>query len=423
MAVINVQFPEKLQFLFEPHRYKIAYGGRSGTKSWGFARALLLLGAQRSIRVACCREIQKSIDDSVHELLKNQIEALGLSSKYKVLNTEIVGRNGTRFSFHGLKFNPDNIKSLEGADYCWIEEAQAVTNTSWNKLIPTIRKPRSEIWISFNPELEEDPTYQRFVVKPPTGAKVVYITYHDNPFLSKESLQDIQDAERGDPDEFQNIWEGRCKKQLEGAVFGSQLRQAEDRIMSVPYTPTLPVSTFWDLGFGDATAIWFVQKVGFEWRVIDYLEDNQKTLAHYIQQLQAKGYVYDTDWLPHDAKHKTLAGAGQSLESQAIKLGRKVRIIPQTELVTQIDRARTIFPTCYFDREKCSDGLHALRHYKYKVDPETKQFSKEPLHDWASHGASAFMGFAISAQDKPLSKPKRMGDPSFGGNEAGWMGS
>lgn len=425
---VSAQFPEKLQFLFNKNRWKILYGGRAATKSWGVARALLILGTQKEMRIVCCREIQKSIDESVHQLLDDQIKALGLQAFYSVQKNVIKGINGTEFTFHGLKFNIDNIKSLEGADICWVEEAQIVSAGSWKKLVPTVRKPGSEIWITFNPELEEDETYQRFVVKPPTNAIVVRLTYKDNPFLSEESKQDMADCLARSKEEFDNVWDGHCKSTVDGAVFGEELRKAtaEDRIMHVPYNPAKSVQTFWDLGFSDATAIWFVQKIGFEWRVIDYLEDSQKTLAWYITELQKKPYVYELDNLPHDAEHKTLGAAGKSLQSQAVALGRKVRIIPVTSLTTQINIARTIFSNCYFDIEKCADGIQALRHYQYKVDPDTKQFSKDPLHNWASHGASAFMGFAMMATDKPEHKKPRK-DVNYGTNRAkagtGWMGN
>jgi phage terminase large subunit len=423
-AEVTAQVPEKLEFLFKPARWKILHGGRAGAKSWGIARALLILGAERPLRVICCREIQKSIAESVHQLLDDQIGNLGLRAFYSVLLTEIRGRNGTTFTFHGLKHNVDNIKSLEGADIVWVEEARIVSVTSWNKLIPTIRKPGSEIWISFNPELEDDPTYQRFVVRPPTGAIVVKMDYKDNPFLSAESKQDIADTKSRSLDDYLHIYGGHCKTHLDGAVFASELRGAEARIMHVPYTPTKPVNTYWDLGFEDATAIWFVQRVGFEWRVIDYLESNQKTLGWFIQELQKKLYTYDIDHFPHDGKNKTLQGGGKSLEDQARALGRRVKVIPNTSLAAQINLARTIFANCYFDREKCADGLHALRNYVYEVDPDTNQFSKTPLHNWASHGASAFMGFAVSAQDNQR-KPKNQGNDvkSRTYSRNAWMGN
>ena len=151
LAEIEARFPPKLEFLFHPKRNKVAYGGRGGAKSWGFARALLIMAAQRPLRILCTREVQKSIKDSVHKLLSDQIEALGLGAVYQVLATEIRGINGSEFLFSGLADQTvESIKSFEGVDIVWLEEARAVTRRSLRILIPTIRKDGSEIWFSFN---------------------------------------------------------------------------------------------------------------------------------------------------------------------------------------------------------------------------------------------------------------------------------
>lgn len=421
---IKASFPSKLQPLFTPKRYKCIVGGRGKGASWGIARALIILAANKPLRVVCGREFQKSIDDSVHALLKSQIGLLGYDGFYDVQATEIRGRNGSLFTFHGLKHNINNIKSLEGADICWVAEAQSVSNNSWETLIPTIRKDDSEIWVDFNPNLEEDDTYQRFIVNPPTNCVVIRMSWRDNPWFNSILEQERLDLLARDPDKYENVWEGKCVKAVEGAIFAAQLSAAEERLTSVPYNASKPVSTFWDLGWSDSVAIWFVQKIGFEYRVIDYLESRQQTLAWYITELQKKPYVYDTDWLPHDAAHKTLAAGGKSLEQQARELGRKVSIIPILPIETQINTARTLFPNIWIDRARCADGIQSLRHYQYKVDPNTKTFSKEPLHNWASHGASAFMGFAVSASDKPQHKrEKNTINYNTIDNSAGWMGS
>ena len=170
--IANAEFPEKLSILFDKARYKVLYGGRGGAKSWGVARALLILGCKSTLRILCAREFQTSIKDSVHKLLSDQIYALGLESFYEITQNSIRGKNGSEFAFVGLKNNVANIKSFEGVDICWVEEAQTVSKTSWNVLIPTIRKEQSEIWVTFNPELESDETYQRFVISPPDHAIV-----------------------------------------------------------------------------------------------------------------------------------------------------------------------------------------------------------------------------------------------------------
>src|SRR6516162_6934474 len=163
--VSRAEFPPKLNFLFKPAPYKVAYGGRGGTKSWGFARALLIRGTQEKLRILCARETQKSIRDSVHQLLETQMKELGLESFYRVEKAAIYGTNGTVIIFAGLKHNVDNLKSMEAINICWVEEAQGVSKNSWDKLIPTLfRIPNCELWVSFNPDLESDNTYQRFVV-------------------------------------------------------------------------------------------------------------------------------------------------------------------------------------------------------------------------------------------------------------------
>lgn len=397
----QLEFPEALECLFKPARYKTLYGGRGGAKSWGIARALLLQGTTKPLRVLCAREMQTSITQSVHKLLKDQIAAMGLSGFYEVQNYVIKGMNGTEFTFHGLKHNIANIKSIEGVDVCWIEEAQTVSKSSWDTLIPTIRKDGSEIWISFNPSLEADETYQRFVVSPPTGAVVQKINWADNPWFPDVLRQEMEDLKAKDYDAYLNVWEGHCKQTLDGAIYANEVRAATTagRFTKVPYDPSKPVHTYWDLGRADKTAIWFVQMVGFEFRVIDYYENQGQALGHYLKELQSRPYVYGDCWLPHDANNELLASE-QTIAQQCRAFGFKVRVTPKTSVVNGINAARTVFATCWFDSEKCADGLQALRNYRYEVDPDTQQYSTNPLHDWASHGADAFRYFAVSLKEE-----------------------
>ena len=423
-----VRFPDKLRFLFDPHRYKVAYGGRGGAKSWGFARALLILGAQSPKRIVCAREIQKSIADSVHKLLCDQIKELGLAGVYAITQTAIRGKNGTEFSFHGLKHNVDSIKSLEGCDICWIEEAQNVSKSSWSTLIPTIRKDGSEIWVSFNPELEDDETYQRFVIRPPDSAKIVNINWSDNPWFPRVLHKELEDLKARSEADYLHVWEGRCRQALEGAIYAAELQRAaaESRITSVPYDPSKPVSTFWDLGSSDACAIWCAQVVGFEFRVIDFIQGRFAAASHYVKELQKRPYVWGTDWLPHDGAHTTQAAQAlpvneRTIEGQLKSLGRQVRVIPNRPgaVADGINAARTIFDRCWFDRDKCADGLQALRYYRYEVDGDTGKFSPRPLHDWASNPADAFRTLAVALVQEPSPvKARRQFEHH---REGGWM--
>lgn len=419
-AVARAEFPQKLACLFEKSRYKVLWGGRGGAKSWGVARALLILGAKSPMRILCAREFQASIKDSVHKLLSDQIISLGLEGFYEITQASIRGQNGTEFFFSGLKNNITNIKSFEGVDVCWVEEAQTVSKTSWNILIPTIRKENSEIWITFNPELESDETYQRFIVSPPENAIIQKINWYDNPWFP-DTLRFEKDALKNrDPEAYNTVWEGLCRQTVDGAVFANEMKMAEleNRLTRVPYDSIKPVHAVFDLGWADNTAIWFLQFIGMEIRLIRYLEDNQKTISHYLAEMQKFGYIYDTLWLPHDAENKTLAGNGRSIEEIVRSAGFKVQIIPKTPVADSINAARTIFSKCFFDRENCHEGLQCLRHYRYDVDPDTKMFSKTPVHDQYSHGADAFRYIGLMVNEPKKAKPQK---PTYT-LPASWMG-
>ena len=419
-AVSQVDFPIKLQMLFDPCRYKVLYGGRGGAKSWGVARALLVIGVKKPTRVLCAREFQNSIGQSVHKLLSDQIIALKLESFYEITQNSIRGKNGTEFAFVGLKNNVTNIKSFEGVDLCWVEEAQSVSKTSWNILIPTIRKEKSEIWVTFNPELESDETYQRFVVSPPENCKVAKINWSDNPWFP-DTLKLEKDALFSrDREAYNTVWEGLCRQTVDGAIFAKELTMAEldGRICNVPYDPIKPCHVVFDLGWADSTAYWVVQFIAQEVRLIRYHEDNQQTIAHYLGKIQSYGYVIDTIWLPHDAGNKTLASHGKSIEEVVRAANFNTRVIERTPIVDSINAARMMFNKCWFDRNNTHEGLQCLRHYRYDVDPDTKQFSQKPLHDNYSHGADAFRYIGLMVNE-PRKAPKQKSTYNL---PSSWMG-
>lgn len=406
---IQAEFPEKMHGLFEPRRYKVYYGGRGGAKSWSIARALVIKGANEPLCVLCCREFQKSIKDSVHRLLKSQIENLGLDAFYDIKESWIKGKpgttaEGTEFLFEGLHHNVRNIKSLEGADIVWVEEAHMVSKSTWATLIPTIRKAGSEIWISFNPELKEDETYQRFVVNPPSDAVVQKVLWSDNPWFPDVLYREMMDLKERDYDSYLNVWEGHCREILEGAVFADQIRSATQggRICRVPYDPLYPVDTYWDLGFADFTSIWFVQPLAMEFRIIDFYQNHLKDIQHYLSEIQARKYVHRIAYLPHDADHATLAAGGRTIKQQVKAAGFDARVVPRMPSESfGINAARAAFPMCYFDERNCADGLHALRHYRYDYDNDTGKYSEKPVHDWSSHASKAFMQLGLSVRVEP----------------------
>jgi phage terminase large subunit len=398
--VIEAKFPEAFKELFEPARYKVYYGGRGSAKSWSFARALLLMGMQRPLRILCARELQKSIADSVHQLLWDQIRAMGLEWFYYVEKAKIYGANGTTFGFAGIRHNITEIKSYEGADVVWVEEANKVSNTSWNILIPTIRKEGSEIWLSFNPELESDATYQRFVKFKPANSIVKKVSWRDNPYFNDTMRQEMEDLKSRNYDEYLHVWEGHCTQTLEGAIYAEEIRlmTLEKRITKVPYDRIRPVDVIFDLGRSDMTAMWYIQQVGFEHRAVEYHEDNGHDWAHYMKLVQRSDYTIGTIYLPHDAKAKTI-GTQKSVEEQtrAVFGAAHTRLVPKLSVHEGILAVRSLFPNLYIDEDKCDEGLHALRHYQYDV--ENGQRSKNPMHNWASHGADALRYYAVGKRD------------------------
>lgn len=423
---LDFSIPKWASEFRSPARYKVLWGGRGGSKSHTVAKLLLLLGVEKKLRILCLREFQSSMRDSVHKLLCDQIELIGLKHLYEIQQNVILGTNGTEITFEGLRHNANKIRSQEGTDIAWVEEAQTVSKMSWDVLIPTIRKEESEIWITFNPELDTDETYKRFVVSPPKGTIVRKINWDQNPWFPEVLKDEMEHLKNQDYDAYLNVWEGHCKQSLEGAIYAKELRESQfaGRITRVPYSASKPVEVFFDLGWSDNTSIWFVQRIGFEIRVLKSYQNRHQALHHYLSYIQSQQYVVGTIWLPHDAKAKQL-GTGLSIEEMARASGYNVRIVPSLSVEDGINALRTIFPSMYFDEENCADGLQALRRYRYKVNQLTGQISREPLHDDASHYADAARYIAVSLHEPKRPKLRLVTDVHThmpAGETTAWMG-
>ena len=207
---MNFELPEKLTFFVsDKARYKVAYGGRGSTKSWTAARCLIILAMMSKVRILCTRQLQTSIANSVHKLLSDSIQAMGLEAYFDITRDAIRCYNGSEFFFKGIQNNINEIKSIEGIDYCWVEEAQSVSAESWEVLIPTIRKENSEIWVTFNPDREEDATYQRFVVNPPPNSIIQLINYNDNPWFPEVLQKEMEYCKEVDFGKYEHIWLGK----------------------------------------------------------------------------------------------------------------------------------------------------------------------------------------------------------------------
>jgi hypothetical protein len=222
--------PVEFRGLFHPARYKIFHGGRGSAKSWSVARALLIRGAEQPLRILCVREFQNSLAQSVHQLLADQVEELQLAGFYRVGKGSITGRNGTEFVYAGLRHNISKIKSFEGADIVWVEEGQSVSKHSFDVLIPTIRRPGSEIWVTFNPDLAEDDVWQRFVVSPLPGSLVQRVNWSGNPWFPAELRAEKDHLRTRDLDAYENVWEGRCRSHVTGALWSREIFGAQREV-------------------------------------------------------------------------------------------------------------------------------------------------------------------------------------------------
>lgn len=413
--ILHIQVPDPFMELFEPTnnwRHLLFYGGRSSGKSTTVATSILTKASEQKMRVLCTREYQNSINESVHQLLRDLISKYHLTD-WEVKKETICNRKtGSEIYFKGLHNNSQSIKSFEGIDLVWVEEAQSVSMESIDTLIPTVRKPGSYLIWTMNRLTESDPIWERLVnVKEPDPRTYIQKVNSDaiEDLLSDEVKFERERMRKENPELYEHVWLGEPLTSNTGSVFGKQLAQAREdgRIGSVPYDGSAPVYTAWDLGIGDSTAIWFFQMIGKEIRFIDHYENCGEDLGHYIALVNGKPYNYATHYLPHDAKHKELQSGKTRVEFFADHGIANVEVLRPTNYSIEqgdIDMvARPKFSLCWFDEEKCKRGLECLRAFHFKYNEHNKILQSKPEHDWSSHSSSAFI-YALMAGAEAVAK-------------------
>ncbi|HEX5181753.1 MAG TPA: PBSX family phage terminase large subunit [Allosphingosinicella sp.] len=420
----EVEIPGAFRGLFEAHRYKAFYGGRGSAKSHSFATALVILAAARPLRIVCAREIQNSLRDSVKQLIEDKISALGLDAHFDCQSKVTKGRNGSHFSYIGLWRNPDAIKSMEGADIFWGEEASAFSERSLRIVRPTMRKPGSELWFSWNPEFEHDPVDRFFRgAAPPPDALVREVSWRDNPWFAGTPLQAEMDYDyAADPARAAHVWGGSYVSAVDGAYYAAALAEARaaGRIGQVAPDPLMAKRAFWDLGVSDATSIWVAQFVGREIRVLDHIEGQGQPLSYYCDWLRSRGHGSALCVLPHDGARRDNVTALR-FEDHLREAGFAVETIPNQgkgAAMRRIEAARRLFPAIWFHEETCRDGLKALAAYAEKRD-DKRNIGLGPDHNWASHAADAF-GLMCIAYEAPRERRKAVERAEAGAG--GWMG-
>lgn len=429
MKRIPIEVPRKLMPLLKPARYKGAHGGRGGAKSHFFAEQLVMRCAYQTTRWACIREVQNSLKESVRQLLIDKIQKLGLGWFFEVLEAEIRGLNGSLIIFRGMQsYNAESIKSLEGYDGAWVEEAQSLSATSLRMLRPTIRKPGSELWFSWNPRFDNDPV-DMLLRGPgrPDDAIVVEVNWSDNPWFP-DVLRAEKDLDfRVDPEMAEHVWNGGYQIITEGSYYAKQLFAAEQegRIGDFPYDPSLPVDTAWDLGVDDYTAIWFLQQDGETCTVVDYFEisnagaeeivatalpelipDPAKVKAGLIEAEREMRFRYGTHFLPHDVMQRKWGMGARSPYETLMGLGLKdMHVGAAQDPLIRVNAVRQLLPITRFNHSKrVAKGIQRLRRYSRKKNDALGTYMG-PLHDENSHGADAFGEYAINRRIKRAPVP------------------
>lgn len=412
----DVLLPQYAEELWDPYDHVALWGGRGGAKSWSIVDYLLIDGAENERRIAGCREIQRNISESVKQGLDDGIARLGLEAYYESTQDKIYGlRNNTLFSFMGLWRNPQGIKSLEGYDRCWVEEAARASQRSIDILIPTLRKEGRKFLWSWNPEYDHDPVDRMFrgPKGPPPNSLVKRVGWEDNPFFPEVLRRQMEHDFATNPDKAEHVWGGEYIRAVEGAYYAAHLRATREqgRIRPFSFDPNFELRAYFDLGYTDATSVGVTQRPPGVLRFVDYCEGVGQPPSYYMNWLRSNGYEHALVVLPHDgaAVHPDNP-LSMSYEAQFRAAGFRVRVVANQgkgAAMQRIDAGRRIFPRCEFNEDPCRPLLRALGHYHEKRDEE-RNVGLGPEHDWSSHGSDMFGLAAIDYQDaKTVIEPTR----------------
>lgn len=384
---VRAKMPPWSRVLFEPQwRYISARGGRGSGKTKNFARALVIMAAQRPIRVLCTREVQDSIKESVYEQFKLEIKELGLDSMFDVLSSEIRSKCGSLFIFKGLNdLTVGNVKSMTDINYCWIEEAQYITEESWEKLVPSIRANGSQIWLSWNPELETDFIYQKVVKEKLPECASLFINFDSNPWFPDVLKIEEQEMAARDPIRHRHVWYGEPLPAVPSAIYFNEIATMErdNRVINMFEDPLLSTYIFMDLGIGDFTSCGVVQRSGGEFRFIDFLENNRESLKWYSDELSNRGYNDAIMVMPHDAYSKSLQtgkSSAEIMESYGWTVepvgGKAGSIIASVE--EGIRMTRELMSRTWMDKTRCESLIEHMKRYQ-------RNKHGHPAHDEHSH--------------------------------------
>ena len=438
IPTLKVEVPRALKPLLQPARYLGAHGGRGSAKSHFFAEKAVLRNFSQPAKGVCIREVQESIKDSVKALIESKIQKFELGSFFDITRDEIRGANGSLMIFRGMQsYNAENIKSLEGFDWAWVEEAQSLSDVSLRMLRPTIRKDFSELWFSWNPRHDSD-AVDKLLRGPnkPMSSVVVEVNWKDNPWFPDVLRNEMEGDYAADPEMAEHVWGGGYEIVSEGSYYARALIDIErdGRIGHFPHKPGALVKTAWDLGVDDYTAIWFIQDDGLHATVIDYYEASgdgaddilsvcmpevfvpppndarfvKWSTADALQQLGREvPFRYATHYLPHDVKVREWGGGARSRVESLVSYGLKnIAKGAATSDSDRIQAVRRILPIVKFNKTpRVELGLKRLRRFRRKFNDVLGTYTT-PFEDENVHGADAFGEYAINCGIYPPATPK-----------------
>jgi phage terminase large subunit len=434
VTTAQLQLPPKLipVFLGEAD-FRGAFGGRGSAKTRSFAKMTAVRGYQWSQAgeeglIVGGREYMNSLDESSMAEIKAAIlSEPWLADHYDIGEKYIRTRDRRiEYDFIGLRHNIDSVKSKARIKLLWVDEAEPVSDTAWQKAIPSVREEDAEIWVTWNPESKTSATHKRFREKPADRSKIVEINWRDNPWfpaiLDRRRVEDQRDR----PDSYDHVWEGGFRTHFEGAYFASQLTEAraKGRVGTLAADPLMTYRAFWDIGGtgakADLTAIWIAQFIGQSIFVLDYYEAQGQPLATHVNWLRSNGYGNAFCILPHDGANSEKV-FDASYEGALRQAGFSVVVVPNQgrgAAIMRVEAARRLFPRIWFNAETTGPGLDALGAYHEKRD-DKRNIGLGPNHDWSSHGADAF-GLMCVAYEAPVERTKPK--PREHAGAGSWMG-
>lgn len=393
-----------------------AYGGRGSAKTMSFAkmtavRAVMWDQLGREGVIVCGREKLNSLDDSSMAEVKGAIASEPWLAEHFDIGEKYIRTHSRRiaYKFSGLdKKTVMSLKSKAKILLLWADEAEPITDSTWDIVLPTLRQEDSELWVTWNPARKSSATDRRFRQTKDPRYKVIELNWRDNPrfpvTLERQRVRWLDN----DPDTYDHVWEGAYATAIKGAYFTKQITalKATGRLGRVSFDPLMKRRLFADIGGtgrnSDAFVFWGAQFIGREVRVLDYYEQVGQEIGHHLTWMREHGYEKTNTeiFLPHDgATHDKVFSV--SYQSAFEAAGYSVTVVPNQgrgAAMARINAARRIFPAVWMNEETTTPGRESLSWYHEKWDEE-RDIGLGPDHDWASHGADAFGLLAVVAED------------------------